>query len=136
MAVAYATRTDLTRFGVAAAALAGLTEATQDAALAAASALADGYIPRRFTPPLTAWGDDLKRAVAMIAAYDLLSGRGFDPRGGGTDENIRLRYEDAMAWLRDVSRGFIDPRGVVDATPDVDDFGSGAGVASAPRRGW
>lgn len=131
----YATTTDLSRFGVASAALTGLSTATQEASLDAASSIADGYLGCRFGLPLSAWGDDLRRAVAMLAAYDLLSGRGLDPRNG-TDAHIRLRYEDALAWLRDVGRGHVDMQGVVDATPDEDDFGSGAGVASQTRRGW
>lgn len=130
----YASTSDLTRLGVPATALTGVTTATQEAALDAASALADGYLQERFTLPLAAWVDDLRRAVCCVAAYDILSARGFDPRGGGTDENVRLRYEDALRWLRDVGAGHATPTGVIDATPTVTEGGTYA--VTNPSRRW
>lgn len=126
----YATATDLYRLALRQAALSGLGIADQDAALEAASRVADGYLQARYKLPLSAWGDDLRRAVAIIAAYDLLAGRGFAPEG--VDEHIRLRYEDAIAWLRDVSRGVVTPVGLVDSSPAVVDEGIAA--VTDPRR--
>lgn len=102
--MAYATRTDLTRFGLPSGALAGVADATQDAALEAASDVADSYMRSRYTLPLSGYGDDLKRAVCAVAAWDLLTTRGYDPNAGG-DEAVKLRHDAAMKWLADVSAG-------------------------------
>lgn len=75
--------------------------------------------------------DDLRRAVCCIAAYDLLSVRGYNPEGA--DENLRLRYEDAIRWLKGVASGFIDP-GLIDSTPDEEE--GGVATAGCARRGW
>lgn len=136
--MAYATRTQLGQFGIRAAALAGIPTGDQDAALEAASDLADSYLRSRFTLPLTVWQDDLRRAVCSIAAYDLLSSRGYNP-DAGADTNVRQRYEDAIRWLERVAAGQV--------TPDVTDSGSGgdegngsaagaARVFSSEPRGW
>jgi Mu-like prophage major head subunit gpT len=102
--MAYATRTDLTRFGIASSALAGVAEAAQEAALAAASDVADSYLRSRYELPLVTYGDDLRRAVCAIAAWDILTVRGYDPNRGG-DEAVKLRHDSALKWLADVSLG-------------------------------
>lgn len=128
--MAYADVADLYRLALRQAALSGILVADQNAALEAASRVADSYLQARYKLPLTAWGDDLRRAVAIIAAYDLLAGRGFTPEGA--DEHVRLRYEDALRWLRDVSLGVVTPVGVVDATPTQPE--EGIHVVSELRR--
>lgn len=129
----YAERSDLTRFGLPSGALTNVSTTTQDAALDAASTLADGYLRGRFELPLTAWGDDLKRAVCAVAAWDLMVTRGFAP-DAGNDEVLRQRYEDAIAWLKSVALGHVIPVNVTDATPEEDDGGTFS--VSNPRRGW
>lgn len=128
--MAYATTSDLYRLALRQAALSGIPAAEQDAALEAASCVADSYLQARYQLPLAAWDDDLRRAVAIIAAYDLLSGRGFAPEG--SDEHVRLRYEDALRWLRDVSTGVVTPVGIVDASPTASNEGIRA--VTDPRR--
>lgn len=129
---AYATTTDLTRLGLPSDALVDVTSEAQEAALAAASALADSYLRSRYRLPLTAWSDELTRVVCVIAAWDLLTTRGFDP-SGSADEAIRQRYEDAIGWLKDVSRSVV--------TPDVTDSSvaqrsAAPAVYSRTARGW
>lgn len=104
----YATMTDLTRLGLPAAALEGIPTADQQAALDAASSTADGYLASRFKLPLTVWGDDLRRAVCQVAAYDLMTTRGMAP---DSPEAVLLgdRSKGAMAWLRDVADGRVTP---------------------------
>lgn len=128
--MAYATSADLYRLALRQAALGGISSADQSAALEAASQVADSYLQARYKLPLVGWGDDLRRAVAIIAAYDLLAGRGFAPEGA--DEHVRLRYEDALRWLRDVSLGVVTPVGVVNASPTISNEGLHA--VSEPRR--
>ena len=128
--MAYATRDDLARLGLPPAVLSAIPTADQDAALEAASDLADSYLSARYTLPLVSWEDDLRRAVAHIAAYDLMVRRGFNPTGA--DEQIRLRYEDAIRWLEGVARGLLHPQ-IVDSSPE--DLPGPVGY-TRPRRGW
>ncbi len=127
----YASRADLHALGLPEAALASIPDVEQEAALEAASALADSYLRVRYDLPLTSWGRELSRAVALIAAYDLMSRRGYDPTRPG-QENLRMRYEDAIRWLEGVAAGRVDP-GVVDAAPEVS---SSAIQAVTRERRW
>lgn len=101
-------------------------------ALVTASAKANSALALRYDLPIVAWPDDLSEAVAKIAAYDLLSHQGFNPEGG--DANIRVRHDDGMGWLIDVANGKLNPVGLIDSTPEIED--DGVVVASSPRRGW
>lgn len=69
------------------------------AAIAGAAAEVDSYIGQRYTVPLT---DPAPAAVAdaalTIAWYRLHTDR-------AADKDLRIRYEDAVRWLRDVSAG-------------------------------
>lgn len=132
MAVRYAETTDLVRFGLPSAALSGVSSTIQEAALAAASSVARGYLREKFALPLASWGDDLRRAVCAIAAYDLMVSRGFAP-GVANDEHLRLRQEDAMRWLRDISSGSVLPEDLTDATPSTDE-GLNYAVSNSRRR--
>lgn len=132
--MAYATLTDLERFGFASPALASLDDATRTAALDARSSYANGFLAKRFVLPLAAWGDDLRQSIAHMAAWDLLCRRGFDPNSSH-DNAVRMRFEDADRWCHDVARGVVEPQGIVDATPDATESPSVV-VTSRPRRGW
>lgn len=138
--MAYATRADLGRLGIRVAALANVADDDQDAALQAASDLADSFFRSRYDLPLTQWGDDLRRCVCAIAAFDCLVIRGFDP-SRGNDAVVQLRYEQAMTWLRDVSAGRVAVTG--GRTTPTPSSGAGARSATAParvtsrrQRGW
>jgi len=131
----YATTTDLVRLGLPSTALTSVSSTTQEAALDAASSLADGYIASRKKLPLSAWGDDLRTVVARLAAYDLMVTRGYDP-AAGRDDQLRLRHEDAMRWLRDFADGRIDSPSMVDATPDDTSDEATVYASSARRRRW
>jgi len=134
--MAYATRTDLTRFGLPSGALTGIADATQDAALEAASDVADSYMRSRYTLPLTGYGDDLKRAVCAIAAWDLLTTRGYDPNSGG-DEAVKLRNDAAVSWLKDVSAGRAHVSGGnTTPAPTRHARASSPRVGSDRTRGW
>lgn len=130
----YADTTDLTRFGLSAAALTGVSTTTQEEALDAASAVLDGYIASRKKLPLTVWGDDLRRYVCHLAAYDLMVTRGYDPNAGN-DDNLRLRYQDALDWGQRFSAGRVESPDMVDSTPaDVSDERRSFMVTSARLR--
>lgn len=145
----YASLTDLGSVGLTAAAMASIAVDTQTAALVAASAIADSYLQSRYSLPLTSWGKDLARVVAVVAAYDLLSTRGFNP-AAGADVNWRQRYLDALEWLQEVSRGTQTPAYVVDSSISGGDAATSTGadgsvntatagafqVTTSPVRGW
>jgi phage gp36-like protein len=119
-------------------ALEKVSNTEKEDAITSASSLADGYIARGYVLPLTRWGDDLRWAVCVIAAYNLMAGRGFNPEGG--DEQLRLRYEDALRWLGRISDGKVRPPGFVDSAEPATGTGANASsagrISSNPRRGW
>lgn len=132
--MAYASPSDLARLGVGAAATAGIAAADIATSLDSASDLADSYLGARYTLPLVAWGDELRRAVCLIAAYDVISGnRGYNPEAGN-DVNLRLRYQDAIAWLEKVAAGTLVPVAVIDSSASANE--GSAYVYTDARRGW
>lgn len=134
--MAYATRTDLTRLGLRSEALTGVSADAQDAALEAASDVADSYLRARYDLPLTAWGDDLRRAVAAIAALDIMTARGFNPQAGADDLLMR-RQEQAVSWLKDVAANRATVSGGnTTPTSSTRARAQGPTVASSGQRGW
>lgn len=91
----------------------------------------------RITPPLTAWGSGIKNAVASMVLYDLKSAVGLASGSAAVgDDNIRLRYMDAVDYLQRIGRGDRKPPDVADSSSG----GAGAGlmvaVASDDLAGW
>ncbi len=103
----YATTADLQAYGMNARALSGVPAGAITAALDAASSTADTYLMARYpNPPLTGWPIALRVAVVNIAVYLIVSGHiGFNP--DGSHEQVRLRYNDGMTYLKDLSRGVV-----------------------------
>lgn len=101
----YASITDLYAYGFPLTAQGNLKSDQLDDALVAASAMADSFLVARYALPLVNPQTEiaLVEAVAKIAAYQLLSIRGYNP-ASGADVNIRNRYEDAIRWLNLVQR--------------------------------
>lgn len=118
--------------GIRAEALTAFTADDKNSALEAASRTIDSYM-RGFTLPFTAVGTDVARATHIIAAYDLLSGRGFNPEG--IDKNLRDRYDDILVWLGKVADGKVIPT-VTDSTPTVNEMLPSPRVISASSRGY
>lgn len=99
--MAYATITDLYTYGAPESAFSGLDESTLTAGLDAASVFVDGYLRSRYKLPLTSWGTDITRTTAIVATYDLLTARGYNPMG--PDQLLQVRYDNAVKWLRGVA---------------------------------
>jgi phage gp36-like protein len=127
--MSYATPTDFTAYGLPTAALDGFSGDVQDY-LDAASAQMDTYLRGRHTLPMVSPPLELVRAECVIAAYDLLSVRGFDPEEPA-DKNVLIRYEKTFKWLRMIAEGVINLAVDADSTPGVND--GGPIVASKPR---
>lgn len=90
---AYCTRSDLSVWGTTAGALVSVDPETQDAAIAGGAAMIDSYLASRITAfPLVTWGVDIRRANAIIAAYDLISAsRGRNPEEAGDQDPLLIR---------------------------------------------
>lgn len=58
----------------------------------------DSYFRGRYTLPLLAWGNDVRRMTAYVAIYLLMSGPiGFAAQAG-SDDNIQKNYYKAVGW--------------------------------------
>lgn len=73
-----------------------------DLALSDASNLIDGYLQARYALPLNAVPAQLQLHACNIAFYQLLAAR-----PTGDIEDVRKRYDDALAYLLKVSMGKI-----------------------------
>jgi len=114
----YATTADLAQFAINPNAFASISAANQQAQLDAASTVAEGYLADQYHLPIVApYPIDLRMNVCQIAAFFLMTFRGYKP--GGADELIRLRYDDAMKWFNGIASGVISPSGIIDSTPNV-----------------
>jgi len=109
----YATLADLDTFGLPAGALEG-KQLDKQKTLDAASAFADSFLGNKYNLPIKPfpglegapdfYDPALVMAVVKIAAWMLMSRRGFNP-DNGSDQVLRLGYEDARTWLLRVSNG-------------------------------
>jgi phage gp36-like protein len=70
-----------------------------DLALELASSEIDSYVSVRYPTPLLTVPGLVRSAAINIAVYQLASD------GLGRTEDIRKRYEDAIAWLKLVAKG-------------------------------
>lgn len=102
--MAYASTTDLSRLGLPLLALADVAAEQQQAALDAGSSLIDSYCAAVYTVPLSPVPYVVREANAVLAAWSILCTVGFDPERGA-DRAVRQRYEDVLAWLRQVRDG-------------------------------
>lgn len=66
-------------------------------ALADADAIIDAYVGLVTTLPLSSVPPRLSQAACVIARYSLWQ--------DGHPDRVRLDYEDAIAWLRDIAAG-------------------------------
>jgi phage gp36-like protein len=129
----YGTPADLARFGLTADVLADIELGDQEAALDAASDLADTYLRAHQTLPLVRpYPLSLVRNVCIIAGYDLLSIRGYSVQGN--TDTWKDRYDAAIRWFEALSKGTVNFDIAVDQTPLTDD--GGPQVSSDPPRGW
>lgn len=125
------TDAELLAMGLALNALGQIPSPVRDTARAVASSFVLSHVKKQHTLPLVSWSDDIRRATAHVATYDLLSNRGFNALLAG-DPTIRDRYLDACAWLVKLADGRVEAEAIADSTPTVDD--DAPLVASDPSR--
>lgn len=102
-------------------------------ALVAASSLANSYLKRRYTLPLTDYDMSLIENVCCIAAYTLVFREGYSPESGSYDANWKSRKEEAIEWLSEVGNRKIHPyiKGGIKPVPKANN-----GSISTDPRGW
>lgn len=140
----YASVPDLYTYGAPEKAFGQLTDAQKVAALAAASNDVDAFLRGRFELPLSAWDSSITEAACRIAAYNLLSVRGYNP-ASGADVNIKDRRDQTMYWLGQVQRSQAHPN-VTPAQSDSPNYDQPLVISSsvtnlatggtARNRGW
>jgi len=105
--VSSATPTQFAIYGLPAVATADFSGNVQDYLDASFGEL-NTYLRSRYSLPFSATVPiELVKAECVLAAYDLLSVRGFDPENGA-DSNIILRYKKTMSWLMAIAEGKVN----------------------------
>lgn len=135
---AYCTRPELAIWGAPADAFSDIEPEQQDKAIASSTTRIDGYIATRVNLPLLSWGDDIRRACAVIATYDLIPAtRGRNPEEAGDRDPIYDRYKDVLAWLQAIKDGEVQIPEAVGSpvAPPAADTGISM-VTSNRQRGW
>lgn len=131
-----ASSADLAMLGISDEVTRSIPAATLTAILTAATETAGAILQSsgRIKLPLTAWGADIKSAVAKMAAWDVMCVViGHNPE----DANNfvwRDRDREGRAYLEQVARGFVTPVGLVDATPTITK--TGTEIYTETQRGW
>jgi phage gp36-like protein len=88
-----------------------------------ASGEADGYLSKRFALPLIAPFDTgLCLKVFDMMQWAVATQVGFRP-ASGQNEVLHDKYEKALEWLANVSRGIVELPLQIDSTPSVDEEG-------------
>lgn len=127
------TDAELLLLGATAGTLSDIPVLTRDSVRNAASSIALSYLRKRYGLPLVSWSDDVKAAVADIAAYRLLRIRGVNP-ANGRDLVAKEANDAAIQWLGDIARGIVEPEMVVDSTVSTEEHAPL--IATNALRGW
>lgn len=135
MTVAYAVLADLYVFGLPLVAMGSVSTATQQRVLDARNDFADDKMRARYKLPLQApYPDSLKMHICMLAAWDILMIRGYNP-SAAADVNIATRGELATKWFDDVERQRAHPNVIESSSPDAPGYAAPL-VISKALQGW
>lgn len=94
-----------------------------DKGLLAADEICDAYLSAQYTIPVVPTPGVVKNCAIDIAVYKIALGR-----GGRTDE-MRVRYEDALALLEKISTGKVG----LGLPPETVDNGDGTSTTTNPN---
>lgn len=124
----YATSAEFAKHGLPAAALDGFT-GDVDELLIKASAKINTYLRGRYKLPLASpLPDEIIEATCWLAAYSVMTMRGFDP-DNDCDVAIENRYKDLTGrplqsgWLQEVAKGRVNLDTSADATASTSEGG-------------
>ena len=101
------TDAELLSLSLAANALNGIASGTRDEHRESASDYVRGQLAPRYSGILAAALDhtgvshEIKMAIAAVAAYHLMSHKGFNP-AKGSEAQIQARYDSQMKWLEQI----------------------------------
>ena len=132
----YATIEDMQDFGLPQGAWAMLKPSMVERAVMASSAFADSYLRGQYRLPLVSWGLELTQAVCTLAAWDIMSVRGYSPEGH--DEKLKERADAVREWLKAIAGGSVHLSVVLDSSGDSSATrgGPAPGFVTKPLRGW
>ena len=134
----YATISDLMKFGAPSGAIGDLSPEDMQGQLDSASSTADSYLRLHYPVPLgTPYPAALVEAICRIAAFNLLSVRGYNPEGDAG--LLESRSKDAMRYLRDLGSGAASlgaTDGAFAVQPTADTGGGVTVVGTSSSRGW
>lgn len=106
----YAQLADLYRYGAPATAFGDISDADLQAGLDDASTRVDEFLAARYPLPLISWPSSITEYTCRIAAWNLISGRGYNPAVGNEgDQNLKSRYDDAIARLTLIQKQQLHP---------------------------
>lgn len=128
--VVYATRDDLTKYGMSRNILDDIDQELILDNILSASGEADDYLKVAYELPLASFGRSLTKHVSIMAVYNIANG----PNREGADEMLRDMWLDTIKWLEKIGSGRLRPDTIVDATPEVEE--DSAYVTSQTSRGW
>jgi len=132
---AYATLTDLYAYGLPLVAMGSVSVGTQQTILDGRNDYADDKLRARYKLPLQApYPVSLKQNICMLAAWDILVCRGYNP-AAGADINIADRGAMAMKWFEDVERQRCHPNVIEDGGPETIGYEAPL-VISKEQQGW
>ncbi len=106
MAFPFLSDAELLSLAIAGEQLSGLTAEDRASHANAACDLVRASVAKTWAD-VSAYGGDCKYHAAGLAAYALLSRRGYKP-SAGADDNIKARYDAAVAWLEAVATGAVE----------------------------
>lgn len=143
--MARATLSDLYAYGLREATLDNVPVDRQLKALDGASGTVDTYLRSKHTLPLVQpYPDEIIRAEAVLAAWDLITTKGHNPTG--FDESLERRWDNTIVWLRDLAAGRAHLAPGADSTPTVNEGAPRIESQGSPRtfcgvqrnttRGW
>lgn len=133
--VPYATLTHLYAYGLPLVAMGSVLVATQQTILDGRNDYADDKMRARYRLPLqTPYPVSLIQNICMLAAWDIIMVRGYNP-AAGADVNIAARGELAMKWFDDVERQRAHPN-VVEASGGGNPGFAAPLTISKPLQGW
>lgn len=131
---AYAVLANLYALGMPLVAMGSVSTATQQSILDARNDFADDKLRARYKLPLlTPYPASLIQNICMLAAWDIILVRGYNPQAGA-DVNYATRGEMALKWFDDVERQRAHPNVIESGSADP---GYAAPlIVSKPLQGW
>ncbi len=132
----YITPADLPDFGIQEEALRGIPVPRQVRAISAACRRFDSVLKGQVVFPLVQVGDDAKECVAVLAAFTLMSVRGWSG-DGDADQMLLERYDRMLDWLTLIANDKAFPDVTGSASGDTKGRPSARPRAvSSSQQGW